>query len=92
MIRSFRHKGLKRFFLTGSPRGIQPSHAGRLRLILNHLDTATTVEDVNFPGSDLHPLKGDRKGQWAVKVSGNWRVILRFDSGHAYEVDYDDYH
>ena len=92
MIRSFRHKGLKRFFLAATPRGVQPAHAERLRLILNHLDTAAKVEDVNFPGSDLHPLKGDRKGQWAVKVSGNWRVIFRFDSGHAHEVDYDDYH
>jgi proteic killer suppression protein len=92
MIRSFRHKGLKLFFLTGSPRGIQPVHAARLRLILNQLDTAARLEDVNFPGSDLHPLKGSLKGHWAVKVNANWRLIFRFDGGHAYEVDYDDYH
>lgn len=92
MIKSFRHKGLKRLFLTGSPKGIQPAHAARLRLIFNHLDTAAKIEDMNFPGSDLHPLKGNLKGCWAVKVSANWRLIFRFEDGHAYEVEYDDYH
>lgn len=92
MIKSFRHKGLERFFLSGSVKGIQPVHAQRLRLILNHLHTATTIGDMNFPGSHLHPLKHDLKGFWAVKVSGNWRILFRFEKGRALEVDYEDYH
>jgi len=78
--------------LTGSRRGIQPAQEQRLRLILNHLHTATRVEDMGFPGSDLHPLKGDLAGRWAVKVSGNWRIVFRFEEGHSLEVDYVDYH
>lgn len=92
MIKSFRHKGLKQLFLTGSTKGVQSIHAARLRWMLNHLDTAVRLEDMNFPGSDLHPLKGKLKGCWAVKVNANWRLIFRFEDGQAYEVDYDDYH
>lgn len=92
MIKSFRHKGLKQLFLTGSTKGVQSIHAARLRWMLNHLDTAVRLEDMNFPGSDLHPLKGKLKGCWAVKVNANWRLIFRFEDGHAREVDYDDYH
>ena len=92
MIKSFRHKGLKQLFLTGSAKGVQSVHAARLRWMLNHLDTAVRVEDMNFPGSDLHSLKGKLKGCWAVKVNANWRLIFRFEDGHAREVDYYDYH
>lgn len=92
MIRSFAHKGLERFFRTGSIGGIQAKHAQKLRLILQLLQRAKTVEDLNFPGSHLHPLKGDKKGLWAVRVSGNWRITFRFDEGDAEIVDYQDYH
>src|SRR5947209_5909041 len=76
VIKSFRHKGLENFFYDGSKKGIQPKHAQKLTDILDRLDAATTVEDVNFPGSDLHPLKGDMKGNWAVRVSGHWRIVF----------------
>jgi proteic killer suppression protein len=92
MIRSFRHKGLELLHQTGSARKVQTAHAKRLKLILTMLSAATKPEHMNAPGLGLHPLKGDRKGFWAVEVSGNWRVIFRFEEGHAFEVDYVDYH
>ena len=92
MIKSFSHKGLESLFFEGSKRGIQPSHATRLTDILDLLDAAEKVEDMRFPGSGLHPLKGDRRGRWAVKVSGNWRVTFRFTEGDAFGVNYEDYH
>ena len=92
MIQSFRHRGLERFFSTGSTAGIQPNHAGRLRLILTALNQATNIPDMNLPGLRLHPLRGDRRGFWAVSVSGNWRVIFRFEDGDAFHVDLIDYH
>lgn len=92
MIKSFVHKGLEKFFLTGSTAGIQAKHAAKLRLILELLHRAKTAEDANFHGAQLHPLKGDKKGLWAVRVSGNWRVVFRFQDGDAEVVDYLDYH
>lgn len=92
MIRSFKHKGLERFFLTGSKAGIQVQQAERLRLILGRLSAATAPEDMRLPGLDLHQLKGDRKGTWAVKVSGNWRATFTFVGKDADDVDYEDYH
>lgn len=92
MIRGFRHKGLARFFAIGSPAGIQPAHAVRLRLILAVLNAATQPRDVGLPGLRLHPLKGDRRGRWAVWVSGNWRLTFTFTGKDADEVDYEDYH
>lgn len=92
MIRSFKHKGLARFFETGSRAGIQSAHAERLRLILGRLNAATKAEDMGLPGLRLHPLKGERKGTWAVWVSGNWRVTFRFVGADAEVVDYEDYH
>jgi len=92
VIKTFAHKGLREFFFDGSKRGIQPQHVAKLGLILDHLDAASQVQDMNYPGSGLHPLKGQRKGQWAVSVSGNWRVTFRFEASDAYEVDYVDYH
>jgi proteic killer suppression protein len=92
MIKSFKHGGLKNFFETGNKAGINPKHAKRLRLILFKLDTATDIEDMAFPGSNLHPLRGKRKGYWAVNVSGNWRVIFQFKGENAYNVNYIDYH
>lgn len=92
MIKSFVHKGLEQFFLTGSKAGIQPRHAARLRLILAQLNQARTVDDMNIPTLRLHELKGNGKGIWAVTVQANWRVTFRFVAGNAEVVDYEDYH
>jgi len=92
MIKSFIHKGLERFYRTGSKAGIQAKHAKRLRLILSNLDQAENPEEMDLPGLMLHELKGNRKGVWAVKVSGNWRVTFRFISHDAEIVNYEDYH
>ena len=92
VIKSFRHKGLERLFNDGTKKGIQPQHAEKLVDILDRMDASAFVGDMDYPGSDLHPLKGHLKGQWAVKVSGNWRVIFRFENGDAFVVDYVDYH
>lgn len=91
-IKSFRHKGLERFFATGNKRGIQAKHADRLRLILGRLNAATDPRDLNLPGLGLHELKDARKGTWAVKVSGNWRITFGFAQKNAERVDYEDYH
>jgi toxin HigB-1 len=92
MIKSFNHKGLEDFFHSGKKKGIKPEHADRLERILDRLHAAHDIKDMNYPGSDLHKLTGDKKGQFAVKVSGNWRVFFKFIDGDAYVVDYDDYH
>jgi proteic killer suppression protein len=92
VIRSFKHKGLERFFLTGSKAGIQVQQAERLRLILGQLHAATAPEDMRLPGLGLHPLKRDRKGTWAVSVSGNSRVTFTFVGKDAGDVNYEDYH
>jgi proteic killer suppression protein len=92
MIKSFRHKGLRRFYETGSTAGIQPAHKNRLRLQLIALETAASIEDMDIPGFRLHPLKGERKGQWAISVSGNWRLTFEFRDGNAYILNYEDYH
>lgn len=92
MIQSFSHKGLEDFFYDGTTRGIQARHADRLARILDRLDAAEDVQDMGYPGSGLHPLKGELKGFWSVKVSGNWRVVFRFEDGNAFVVDYLDYH
>ena len=91
-IKGFRHKGLEQFFATGTKRGIQAKHADRLRLILGTLHAATSPRDMNLPGLGLHKLQGARKGTWAVKVSGNWRVTFGFAGKDAGQVDYEDYH
>ena len=92
MIRSFKHKGLGKFFATGSKSGIQAQHAERLRLILGRLSAAAKLEDMDLPGLRLHPLKGTRKGTWAVWVNGNWRITFRFVGADAEVVDYLDYY
>ncbi|MGA7352327.1 MAG: type II toxin-antitoxin system RelE/ParE family toxin [Acidobacteriaceae bacterium] len=92
MIRSFRHKGVEAFFLTGSKAGIQPAHARRLRLQLTRLNAATPPGDMNSPGWRLHPLKGDLVNLWSVDVSGNWRLTFAFNGRDAVLVDYRDYH
>ena len=92
VIKRWRHKGLRAFFQNGSVRGIREEDARRLRLILARLAASTAPRDMNLPGLRLHPLKGRMKGAWAVDVSGNWRVIFRFDGTDAVDVDYIDYH
>lgn len=92
MIKSFRHKGLELFFMTGNVRGVQPAHGKRLRMQLAALDTAVVIEDMDVPGYRLHPLRGDRKGVWSVMVSGNWRLTFTFTDGNATIVNYEDYH
>jgi len=92
MIRSFAHKGLKKFFLTGNKAGIQAKHSTRLRLILAQLNQSRSVEDMRIPTLGLHELKGNRKATWAVTVQTNWRVTFRFENGHAEIVNYEDYH
>ena len=92
MIKTFRHKGLRRFFETGSTAGIRANHAKRLRMQLAALDTARTVEDMDIPGFRLHRLKGHMHGRWSVSVSGNWRLTFEFREGNAYILDYEDYH
>ena len=92
MIASFRHKGLRKYFESGSVAGIQPAHANRLRMQLAALDTAQVVEDMDIPGFRLHPLKGAERGRWSIWVNGNWRVTFEFANGNAFVLDYEDYH
>lgn len=92
MIRSFRHKGLERFFETGSKAGIQSKHEKRLRLQLSRLDDARRPEDMDAPNWKLHPLKGELKGHWAVWVDENWRLTFVFEGEDAVLLDYQDYH
>jgi len=92
LIRSFRHKGLKRLYEDDDPRGVAAEHAMKLGDILARLEAADAVADLDMPGFRLHPLKGGWKGFWAVTVRANWRVIFRFVDGDALDVDYIDYH
>jgi proteic killer suppression protein len=92
VIASFRHRGLERFFLSGSKAGIRPEHAERLRLVLGRLAAAASAQDMDLPGLRLHRLKGRLKDRWSVTVSGNWRVTFAFSGKDAVQVDYEDYH
>jgi proteic killer suppression protein len=91
-IKGFRHKGIEKFFATGTKSGIQAEHAPRLRLILGRLNVSESPRDMDLPGLDLHELRGLRKGTWAVKVSGNWRITFTWTGKDADRVDYEDYH
>lgn len=92
MIKSFKHKGLKKFFESGSVAGIRPTHQQKLRIRLTALDTAIQIKDMDLPGFRLHPLKGNKQGQWAIDVNKNWRITFEFIDGDAYIVNYEDYH
>ena len=92
MIKSFRHKGLQRFFERGVKAEIQSKHAQRLRLQLAALDTALTVEDMDIPGYKLHKLKGKAKFRWSIWVNGNWRLTFEFRDGDVHILNYEDYH
>jgi len=93
MIRSFRHKGLRRLFEVGDPRGVPPQLARKLVNVLSFLNVAANPEQAApFPGLRLHRLKGELGGMWSITISGNWRVIFRFERGDTYDVDFLDYH
>lgn len=92
MILNFRHKGLERFFSKSDYRGIPAQHAARLERLLDRLDAALKPDDMSLPGYRFHPLKGDRKGTYAVSVSGNWRLTFRFAGEDAADIDLEDYH
>lgn len=92
MIKSFKHKGLRKFYEKGSKQGIQEQHAAKLRMQLAALDSAHSIEDLDIPGYRLHQLKGDRKGIWSISVNGNWRITFDFTDGNVYIVNYEDYH
>ncbi len=92
MIKSFKHKGLKKYFETGNTSGIQSKHERKLRMQLAAINTAMEIDDLNLPGFKLHPLKGNREGIWSITVNGNWRVTFEFIDGNAYILNYEDYH
>ena len=92
MIKSFKHKGLRDFFVTGSVTGIQPAHAPKLRRMLSRLDQSSDPQDMGLPGYRLHQLVGQPKGMWSVTVNGNWRMTFYFEDTYATLVDYLDYH
>jgi len=92
MIGSFRHKGLKEFFETGSKRGISPDLAARIGRRLDVLQAAQELADIDAHGFSLHRLKGERQAEWAISVSGNWRITFRFVKGEALDINLEDYH
>ncbi len=92
MIVSIKHKGLASLHYDDKTKGVKQEFVKRLRQILSLLDTAFVAEDMNLPGLHFHKLKGDRAGFYAISVSGNWRVIFRFENGQAIDVDLIDYH
>ena len=92
MIVDFKHKGLERFFKTSSTAGIQAVHSTKLKRQLTALYEAQSIDEMNFPGWKLHPLKGKLKDHWAITVNANWRMTFIFKDGNAYIVDYQDYH
>ncbi|MDD2815990.1 MAG: type II toxin-antitoxin system RelE/ParE family toxin [Thiotrichaceae bacterium] len=97
MIKTFQHKGLEAFFRDGNPAyentaGIQHKHADKLKRLLSRLNVSAHPEDMNLPGSNLHQLKRNLKGHYAVSVSGNWRLTFKFEGKDVILVDYQDYH
>lgn len=92
MIKSFKHKGLKKYFYYGDISGIQTEHRNKLRLILTTIDTAKTMQALHVPVFYLHELKGELKDHYSIRVNGNWRLTFKFEDGDAYVLDYQDYH
>ena len=92
MIKSFKHKGLESFFCNGTKKGIRPEHAGKIERILDRLNAASDIIDMNYPDAYLHRLSGNLDGQYSVRVPGNWRIFFEFVDGNAYVVNYGDYH
>ncbi|MEW4983485.1 MAG: type II toxin-antitoxin system mRNA interferase toxin, RelE/StbE family [Cycloclasticus sp.] len=92
MIKSFKHKGLEKFYCSGNTKGIQAKHAKKIRMQLIALDTAQLIEDLDIAGYRLHQLKGNFKGCWSITVNANWRITFKFSDGNIYIVNYEDYH
>ena len=92
MIKSFKHKGLEKFYESGSAKGIQANHVKKLRMQLAAMDTAQSTDDIDIPGYRLHQLTGDRKGIWTITVNANWRLTFEFEEGNVYILNYEDYH
>lgn len=92
MIKTFRHKGLQKFYLKGTLAGIQAKHSKMLRFQLAALDSAQQIDDLDLPGYRLHPLKGRREKSWSITVSANWRLTFEISDGNVYALDYEDYH
>jgi len=92
MIKSFKHKGLEKFYGRGSTKGIQANHVKKLRMQLAALDTAQSIDDMDIPGYRLHQLTGDRRGIWTITVNANWRLTFEFEEGNVYILNYEDYH
>jgi len=92
MIKSFKHKGLEKFYESGNTKGVQANHAKKLRMHLAALDTAQSIDDMDIPGYRLHQLTGDRRGIWTITVNANWRLTFKFEEGNVYILNYEDYH
>jgi len=92
MIKNIKHKGLRQLYEDDNPRGVNPEHVHKLRQILLVLDAAQAIDDLDVETFGLHRLAGERKGEWSVRVRGNWRVTFKFENGQPIDVDYEDYH
>lgn len=92
MIRSFRHRGLRRLYERGDPSRLRADQADRIAIALADLDAARKPSDLDLPGYRLHPLRGDLKGFWSISISANWRIVFRFEDGDVSHVDLVDYH
>jgi proteic killer suppression protein len=92
MIQTFTNKALGKLFKEGDAKGVPKELEKRIKVRLEVIDSATVIEDLRIPGYNLHELKGDRKGTWSIKVSGNWRITFRFEDGNVYDVELEDYH
>ena len=92
MIKSFKHKGLEKFYESGNTKGVQANHAKKLRMQLAALDTAQSIDDMDIPGYRLHQLTGDRRGIWTITVNANWRLTFKLEEGNVYILNYEDYH
>lgn len=92
MIKSFRHKGLKLLFESGDHRGVPAHMVSRIIRRLDAIDAAAVATDLDLPGFELHPLKGDRKGTWSLRISANYRITFTFRDGDAFDLHLEDYH
>jgi toxin HigB-1 len=92
MIRTFKNKAVERLFREGKVKGVPKELEKRIRVRLEVIDSAEVIDDIRIPGYDLHELKGDRKGTWSIKVSGNWRITFNFENKDAYDIELEDYH
>lgn len=92
MIQGFKNKALEKLFKEGVTIGIPAELEKKIRIRLDVIDSASTIDDIRLPGYNLHELKGDRKGTWSIKVSGNWRITFTFENNDAYDIDLEDYH